>query len=118
MKFALIVKIDILEGKHEIKLFFSSPRHYGVMSWQVDEDSKIILPLPILVEEEEKEEIAPVIKSEKIVRKNRVVGHDPEQVVLTTPQREAVTSPLAKASSFPKASADFSPQMGSSAGMR
>ncbi len=106
--------VDILEGKHEIKLFFSSPRHYGVMSWQVDEDSKIILPLPILVEEEEKEEIAPVIKSEKIVRKNRVVGHDPEQVVLTTPQREAVTSPLAKASSFLKASADFSPQMGSS----
>jgi len=72
---------DILEGKREIKLFFSSPRHYGVMSWQIDEDGKVIVPLSALVEEEKKEEVASVVnKSKKIVRKNRVVRHDYEPI--------------------------------------
>ena len=68
---------DILEGKHEIKLFFSSPRHYGVMTWQLDEENKVVLPLPVLVEEEPKEETVPVIvKSQKVVRTSRAVRHD------------------------------------------
>ena len=89
--------IDILEGKREIKLFFSSPRHYGVMSWNIDEDSKIILPLPVLIEEEKKEEIVPVIiKSEKVVRAHRVVRHNLEHVVLTTPQEDVKTADVKK----------------------
>ncbi len=85
--------IDILEGKRNIKLFFSSPRHYGVMSWQLDEDSKVILPLPVLIEEEKKEEVAPaVIKSEKVARTNRAVRHSPEQTVLITSQEDVKTT--------------------------
>jgi hypothetical protein len=80
---------DILEDKREIKLFFSSPRHYGVMIWQLDEENKVILPLPILVEEEPKEEIVPVVvMPEKVVRTHRAVRHSPEQIVFTTPQQD------------------------------
>ena len=89
---------DILEGKHEIKLFFSSPRHYGVMSWNVDEDIKVILPLPLLVEEEKKEDEVPVIiKSNKIVRTNRAVRHDSEQEVSVTPEKEVKAEEVKKA---------------------
>jgi hypothetical protein len=81
--------VDILEGKREIKLFFSSPRHYGVMSWQIDEDGKVILPLSALIEEEKKEEVAPVVtESKKIARKNREMVHDPKKVLS---QKDAVT---------------------------
>jgi hypothetical protein len=80
---------DILEDKREIKLFFSSPRHYGVMIWQLDEENKVILPLPILAEEEPKEEIVPVVvMPEKVVRTHRAVRHSPEQIVFTTPQQD------------------------------
>ncbi len=91
---------DILEGKRQIKLFFSSPRHYGVMSWNIDEDSKVILPLPVLVEEEKKEEevVPVVIKSEKVVRTSRTVRHSPavEQVVLAAPQEDVKTEQVQK----------------------
>lgn len=58
---------DILEGKHTMKLFFSSPRHYGVMSWDIDEDTKVILPSFVPISDTpEKEESGVVVKPEKI----------------------------------------------------
>ena len=91
---------DILEGKREIKLFFSSPRHYGVMSWNRDEDSKVILPLPVLIEEEKKEETVPVvIKSEKVVQGHRAAHHDQKQVL---PEKGALTVGEAVVSAAPQ----------------
>ncbi len=71
---------DILEDKQEIKLFFSNPRFYGVMSWKIGEDNKIELPAFVSTTAlEQKEESAPslaTLTTKKTVREHRSVHHD------------------------------------------
>jgi hypothetical protein len=71
---------DIIEGKHEMKLFFSSPRHYGVMQWNIDEDSTVVLPafVPIADAPEKEEILQQPVKVEKVSVRNhrRAVSHD------------------------------------------